>query len=110
MVIDCLKTETLSYLHLNWLPLWQLGAAVSKILNLTHHFFVERFQNYADIELTLIAMQKKRLHFDPINISMEIDYEKYSKSINCKDLQTFSHRKIVNLTVCLQILSQLEFS
>jgi hypothetical protein len=64
-----------------------------KDLELDTPFFSGYFQHYADVELTLIAMQKKMLHFDPLIICMEIDYEKDSKSINRKDQQTFSHRK-----------------
>lgn len=57
------------------------------------------FQHDADVELTLIAMQKKILHFDPLIICMKIDYDRDLQSINQKDPQAFIRRKKFDLTV-----------
>lgn len=49
--------------------------------------------HYADVELTLIAMQQRKFRFDPLAVLMEVDWNKESSGVSQED-RLFYYRRI----------------
>lgn len=49
--------------------------------------------HYADVELSLTAMQAKKYVYNPDAVLMEVDYDKESKSVDKEDKQLFKKRR-----------------
>jgi len=48
-------------------------------------FFPGYKRHYADVELTLIAMQQRKLRFEPISLVVEVDWEKDNRAVTEED-------------------------
>jgi hypothetical protein len=66
-------------------------------------FFPSYKRHYADVELTLIAMQQRKLRFDPLALLVEVDWDKEASKILEEDRllyyrrgQTAFDRKVTN--------------
>ncbi|WP_448663705.1 hypothetical protein ACG3SL_03245 [Sphingomonas sp. CJ20] len=55
-------------------------------------FFAGYKRHFADVELTLIAMQQGVLRFDPLAMVVEVDWEKDSASVDADDRALFHAR------------------
>lgn len=49
-------------------------------------------RHYADVELTLIAMQQRRLRYSPDALLIEVDWDKDGRSVNIDDRVNFHRR------------------
>ena len=49
-------------------------------------------RHYADVELTLIAMQQRKLRFEPISLVVELDWQKEERTVDEEDRQTYYRR------------------
>lgn len=66
--------------------LWALGNYGGDL------FCPEYKRHYADVELTLIGMQQRKLRFEPISLVVELDWQKEDRSVDEEDRQTFHRR------------------
>ncbi|WP_052507928.1 hypothetical protein [Sphingomonas hengshuiensis] len=49
-------------------------------------------RHFADVELTLIAMQQGKLRFDPLSLLVEVDWDKDSAAVEAADRELFRER------------------
>jgi hypothetical protein len=76
---------------------WALGNYVGDL------FYPDYRRHYADVELTLIAMQQRKLCFEPISLVVEVDWGKDTQTVSEEDRllyyrrgQTAFDRKVTN--------------
>ena len=55
-------------------------------------FFSEYQRHYADVELTLIAMQQRKFRFEPLAVLAEIDWEKDGLTVDAADRTLYYRR------------------
>jgi hypothetical protein len=55
-------------------------------------FFPEYRRHYADVELTLIAMQQRKFRFDPLSLLVEVDWDKESAGVHADDRLLYYRR------------------
>ena len=55
-------------------------------------FFSEYQRHYADVELTLIAMQQRKFRFEPLALLVEADWEKDSHQVDAADRLLYYRR------------------
>ncbi|MFA7280412.1 MAG: hypothetical protein WC100_09970 [Sterolibacterium sp.] len=56
-------------------------------------FFAGYTSHYADVELTLLALEQGAYAYDPNCVMIEVDYEKEGKPVNPTDQKIFTDRK-----------------
>ena len=56
-------------------------------------FFPGYTSHYADVELTLLALEQGAYAYDPNCVMIEVDYEKDGKPVNQSDQKIFAERK-----------------
>ena len=55
-------------------------------------FFPGYRRHYADVELTLIAMQQRKFRFDPLSVLVEVDWQKEDSGIEPEDRLLYYRR------------------
>jgi hypothetical protein len=55
-------------------------------------FWPEYKSHYADVELTLIAMQQRKFRFEPLSVLVEADWEKDIRQVDAADRLTYYRR------------------
>lgn len=55
-------------------------------------FFADYHRHYADVELTLIAMQQRKFRFEPLALMVEVDWAKDARQVDSADRLLYHRR------------------